>query len=148
MVKLLLIPIAILSAVLYNLGGRGAPYNTKFRDFGCPLCVLGAIAALGLYHWSALISTVLLFGAMTTYWTPKKQPDVLWWNWLLTGFFYGVALLPFCWITGCLFGWLCYTISVAVLTCILSESISNVVWEERSRGFIVVICLPLLYVRA
>lgn len=136
------------SGVLYNWGGRGKPFNTKYRDFGCPICVMLSIAILGLWHVSALASGVLLFGAMTTYWTPKNQPDVRWWNWFLTGFFYGVALLPFSYFTHCLFGWFCYTITVAIATCIASETISNVVWEERARGFIVVICLPLLNVRA
>lgn len=77
----------------------------------------------------------------------NKIVDVRWYNWLATGAGYGLAMLPFSWITGCLFGWVCYTLVVAIATCILSEIISNVVWEERARGFVLVICLPLLYVR-
>ena len=147
MVKILcLIIIACASAILYNWGGRGAPFNTKVRDWGCPIAVINALVLMGHNHWSLAITFFTLWAALTTYWK-KKGTDAKWYNWLATGAGYGFALLPFSWITGCLFGWLCYTLNVAVLTCILSQSINNVVWEERARGFVLVMCLPLLYVR-
>lgn len=61
----------VLSAALYRLGGAHG-YNTKFRDIGCPLVLLGAVIALfGLRigsWWAYLLCFGLSWGALTTYW--------------------------------------------------------------------------------
>ena len=124
------------------MGGYGKPFNTKFRDFGVPLVMLWQM--WGTWNWGLPVSIVLLFGAMTTYWTPKKQADVAWWNWALTGFGYSIAWLPFCWINASLPGLLWYTIIVTIATAVWSELVSWDDAEEFGRGAIVVLAAPLL----
>ena len=132
----------VLSAICYNLGGRGAPYNTKVRDVCCALLVtLSVYLVGGRSYWMAL-SALLLFGALTTYW--KKGPKAYWYHWLFTGLGYSLAWAPFCYFNGSLFGLLCYTIVVSTFTTVWSSLVDNDKWEERGRGAIIVACAPLL----
>jgi len=138
------IVLCISTAVLYRLGGIGKPYDTKYRDLGCALCVLG-ILSIFQWHWSALVSCVLLFGSLTTYWTPKSYPNVLWWNWFLTGLMYGVSLLPYCYYTGHLKGGIFYIICLSFSTMFWSEIQDDVNYEEGGRGFLLTALLPLIF---
>jgi len=133
-----------LSAILYRCGGAGAErgWNTKYRDIGTPLCVGLIVLMLGSFHWSALVSMVLMFGAMTTYW--KKEADAKWLNWLLTGFGYAMAWLPYCIYTNNPKGFAVYVIIVSIGSMMWSEAIDNDIAEECGRGFIVAFFAPLL----
>ena len=59
----------ILNAILYRLGGYGKPFNTKYRDFGCPAIALGTLFLLGVRApwWCWFFSFGLMFGSLTTY---------------------------------------------------------------------------------
>jgi len=70
-IKLLVFLLCIsFSGVLYRMGGS-AKWNTKWRDLGCPLVLLVIILTLfGLkldFWWAYLLTFLLSFGALTTY---------------------------------------------------------------------------------
>jgi hypothetical protein len=95
MIKLLILLIAILlSSVLYRLGGIGKPFNTKFRDLGCPTVFTALMIILFGFNisfwWAYLITFGLSFGALTTYWDFLFGYDNYWFH----GFMCGLAALP------------------------------------------------------
>lgn len=144
MIKILIIIIAaIVSAVLYRMGGASG-YDTKYRDVGCSIVLCGCIAYLGALHWTLILCFGLMWGALSTYW--KKGPNARWYNWLLTGLGYSLAILPFVIYDGCWIGFLSRTIALSGLVMIWSEVVSNVVWEECGRGALIIITLPLLFI--
>jgi hypothetical protein len=143
------VALCLLSGLLYRLGGIGKPWNTKWRDFGVPVVALAAMLVLGIgaswgLWWLHLISAVLLFGSLTTYWEHWGSDDVEWYEWLATGFVYSLAYLPYVWYLDLWIPFLIRTIVLALLTMAWSEVIDDVDWEERGRGFLIVISLPLL----
>ena len=86
------------SGFFYYFGGE---IETKIRDLGIPLlCYLPALYILNIWSWLwCLISALLLFGALTTYWDWltklwRGNEDEYWENWLLHGLFIGLASLP------------------------------------------------------
>lgn len=145
---LTVIGLAVLSGVLYRLGGYGKPFNTKVRDFGVPACMIMAMLSLGNFHWSLILCFGAMFGATTTYWDfinkwlPVKDKDTeYWFNWALHGFFIGISMLPYV-----LFShqWLSLGLYVAlctVLMTLVSELSGNVWVEEIGRGFIAIAAL-------
>jgi hypothetical protein len=129
------------SGWLYRKGGQGYPWNTKMRDIGVPLVALVALLQMGYIHWTMLLTGIMSFATMTTYWTPKRQADVLWWNWALTGFFYGVAFLPVAIAYHKVAGWAGMTVFLAVATAGWSCWIDLDWLEEMGRGWIVILAL-------
>jgi hypothetical protein len=69
---LIIIIACILSGVLYRLGGIGKPYNTKYRDLGCPTVGLIALLLTNGFYWADWWVYFLTFGltflTLTTYW--------------------------------------------------------------------------------
>ena len=133
-----------LAGILYRAGGSSA-FNTKFRDLGVPIVVLGWFLILGLYHWTLLVSSLLLFGALTTYWK-KPGTDAKWWNWALTGLGYSLSLLPYAVVFG---SWVGFSLRIALLTTLTvvwSEVQDVDIIEEFGRGFLIVATLPLLLI--
>lgn len=144
--------LTVLSAILYRMGGAGKEgqwyeeaLDTKWRDIGVPLCVLGVVILLGNFHWTAIVSSVLMFGAMCTYWKPKGE-DAKWYNWFITGLMYAVAWLPYCNYTHNYIGFAIYSIIISIGTMAWSELNDDAVWEECGRGAIVTLFAPLLSV--
>ena len=129
--------LAVASAILYRMGGA-AGYNTKWRDLGCPLVAVASASVIGLGHWSLVITFVLLFGAMTTYWKRKGQ-DARWFHWWTTGLIYAVAFLPVAYYLDRVEAFVFFTLFVSMATAIWSALIRNVVWEECGRGAILII---------
>jgi len=129
--------LVVASAVLYRMGGADG-YNTKFRDFGCPLSAVASAWLIGLQHWSLVISFGLLFGAMTTYWK-RKGEDARWYNWLMTGFMYAMAFIPTVWFLSRFEAFVYFAAFLSIATMIWSEMASDVVWEECGRGSILII---------
>lgn len=127
----------VASAVLYRMGGADG-YNTKFRDFGCPLAAIASALIVGLRHWSLFICFWFLFGAMTTYWK-RKGEDARWFNWLMTGFMYAMAFLPAVWFLGRWEAFIYFTAVLSVATMVWSEMMDDVVWEECGRGAILIL---------
>ena len=102
MIKLIVLVIfGVVSGALYRLGGIGKPYNTKYRDFGVPIIALATMLYLKVeFSWQLVLSTVLLFGALTTYWKKINKffgdtdENCHWYNWLVHGLICGLAYLP------------------------------------------------------
>lgn len=148
---LAIIFLTLASAWLYRAGGQGAPYNTKWRDLGCPACAIATLMVLGFFHWSMIFVFFLDALALSTYnkWLGRiifnrPKSDVFWEGWMMTGFFYSVAALPLVMVYNLWFGFFLRTITLVSLTALWSEFISNDVWEERGRGFLHNATLPLL----
>jgi hypothetical protein len=146
--------IAAVGAVLYRLGGAaktGKWYDflcqTKTRDFGVPLCCLGALWIWDGFvlssWWGYLLSFGATFGAMTTYWK-KKGTDAKWWNWMLVGLGISLGFLPYAVSSS---DWLGFLLRSGVLTLTITISstlIGNAVVEELVRGFLAVVTVALM----
>lgn len=142
--------LSIISGILYHLGGIGKPFNTKWRDIGCMLCVMATLAltAKNLVYNTPNIAGLLCmagltFATFTTYFKPKGK-DAEWWNWLLVGLAFGLAALPFVYATQHYFGFILRTMFLGFSICVWSESIGDVFWEEFGRGLLITITVPLL----
>lgn len=88
---------AVLSAILYRMGGSDK-WNTKWRDIGCPLVLLGLVIALFgfkmAFWWVYAITFSLSWGALTTYWDWLFGYD----NFYAHGFGCGLAALLLCFV--------------------------------------------------
>lgn len=135
---------AFLSGVLYRLGGAKG-WNTKYRDFGCPLILIAVVVLSGHWHWTLIPSAILMFGSLCTYWDKWGTDDVEWYEWMVTGFFYGMSMLPYAIGTGHYVGFIMRTIFLTVLTMLWSEYHDDVIFEEGGRGALLIISAPLLF---
>ena len=139
---LLLLIACVLSGILYRLGGAHG-YNTKFRDIGCPLVLLGLVCGLfGLKMvswWAYLLTFGLSWGALSSYhyFLPKPK-DNLWYHYSLHGFFCGLAGLSLVWCGVPLYVLIIRT-TVLTLGMGLWSKVGNDVWEERGRGVLFII---------
>lgn len=124
----------IVSSIFYRMGGSN--YGTKWRDLGVPTIMIIYFILTGHFHYSLLISFILLFGALTTYFKQKGK-NAKWWNWLMCGLAYSIALLPYTIATNHWSGFAIRTIVVTVAITLWSEIQGNAVWEECGRGFII-----------
>lgn len=135
-----------LSALLYRLGGIGKPWNTRFRDAGCPLVALGLwwyIDGFSLSQWWAyLLVFGLSWGALSTYWDWITGKD----NFYLHGFFCGLATFPLFWCGVHWWAILARAIVCAVGIGLWSKWIGNDTTEESGRGFIFTGTIPLLLI--
>ena len=146
--------LAILSAVLYTLGGAGAGRyhslpswlkDSKARDFGVPLCMVAWMAFAGQLHWTLILCFGLLFGSLTTYFK-KKGENAKWFNWLFCGLAYSVAMIPFVIANGLWLPFIYRTIVLSAFTIIWSEGIGLDWIEEGGRGFGIIVTLPILLI--
>ena len=140
--------LAILSAILYRLGGTGGAWwrNTKMRDLGCSFCVLA-----GMYHldhtpsWWWLLSFALMWIGLSSYHSWFKRligedsSSEFWYSYLLHGLFIGLALYPM------------YTNYLTVVRAIAlgalmatSVWITDPDWDEGLRGMYIVLTLYIL----
>jgi hypothetical protein len=103
---LILLVLSFISGLLYRFGGsekRGDKWDflrrSITRDLGCSLLItLGINVWLGwMVWWASIIHFGLLWGALSTYWDWLNKERKVWWTWLITGAFYGLACLPFLW---------------------------------------------------
>jgi hypothetical protein len=160
MIALWIILLALVSALFYRLGGMGGygrstypnvpgwVFDTKARDLGCPLVALGAMFVMGIANvvpwWINLISFLLCFGALTTYWDSvpfNKGKD----NFYMHGAGIAIAYLPY--IVGV--GWVGPVVRVVVLTVAMGvyQRLVGKDWlDEGGRGFLIVATLPLLLI--
>jgi len=161
---ILFVLIAALSGFLYYLGGcskeeghKKIPFlpfwlfDTLTRDIGCSF--LASIALWYLYglHWSLVAVWGLLYGALTTYhkWLNKlfgKPKDgCYWFNWLVTGICYGLAVTPYVYFYQHNFVGLALLIGVLGFTTMLwSEKQDKVEIEASGRGILIILSLLLL----
>ena len=134
---------AILGGILYRVGGTSA--GTKWRDLGLPALSIGLLTLLNGWNWTYILCFGLYFGSLTTYWK-QKGTDAKWYHWLMTGFGYSLAFLPFAFVSGLWFGFALRCVMCSILIMIASEKISNATLEEFARGFIATITLLLLLI--
>lgn len=139
----LLIPMSLISGLLYYLGGESG-WNTKIRDLGCNTIAVCMLMAHGFNGWSLWLTWFMLWGALTTYW--KQGTDCKWYHWLFTGLGYGVSFLPYAVQSDHIIGWICYTVLLAISTCIWSEINDDVRFEASGRGMLIIIYLPALVI--
>ena len=140
---------SLISAVLYRLGGYGKPFNTKYRDFGCPLMFVLSMIALGVSVpiWVHIISFGLMFASMTTYHDYlTKDGRENWVCWAMTGFTYGFSAILYASFMGAWVGFAVRTFSLVLLTAFYSEAVGNATAEESGRGFLFNITAPLLLI--
>lgn len=140
--------LSCVSGVLYRLGGIGKPFNTKYRDFGCPVCSVLSLLVLGIYApwWVFILYFGASFGTMTTYWDYWGTDDVEWYEWALTGFMYAVPALLICVFWGHWIGFLVRCAALSVTTCLYSVIVRKASVEEFGRGFLFVISSVLLLI--
>lgn len=150
MVKIIIVLVcSILGAILYRLGGTSA--GTKWRDIGVSVVLLATCLILGLKtsFLATLGAYLLTFGlswaALTTYWK-KKGTDAKWYNWVLTGLGYSLAVLPIAILTHHYIGFGIRTIALILTTTLWSEFIGQDWLEEGGRGFLFISSLPILLV--
>lgn len=143
-----LLGLSIISGILYRLGGIGKPFDTKYRDLGCPLIACGALFLFWhpvlIKEWLLLLCSFgFMFGALTTYWDIiYKDSDNFW----LHGFGVGIALLPLAWAG---IHWWTILIRAIVLAITMGSWSKFIGWddlEEFGRGFLIVASLPLLLI--
>ena len=141
--------IAVVSGILYRLGGVGKPWNTKVRDFGVPVVAIALLYWLGMnlvwYHWVNWLSFGVMFAAMTTYceyWGDRNY--VAWYEWMLTGCMYGCTGLFYAWKMGTWsgFGW--RVLALTILIPAWSVLVRKDTWNEFGRGFLFTATLPLI----
>ena len=148
---LCLVIAVILSSFLYRVGGIGNPFNTKFRDFGCPLMMYGYLLTIWFpsnwVGWAMLgLATFLTFLALTTYYDRIFGYD----NFYIHGLMIGLAALPLSFVG--ISGW--QVVYRAVLLGLFmgalnwwvhEHKIKNSDWvEEIGRGAIITLTIPLL----
>jgi len=151
-----LIPLTILSAILYRLGGWGGEgreqfpnlpewvFNTKARDIGCSgVCFVGygLLVGFSVVPWFIhLLCFLLLFGSLTTYWDWITGEDNFW----LHGLACGLSYVPYAFYTG---DWIEMIARCFVLTVLMggiSAISGNDVVEETGRGASLIVTLPIL----
>jgi hypothetical protein len=119
----------LLSSVLYRLGGVGKPFNTKFRDLGCPTVLVALCWILFGFHWVYIPMFGLCFGALTTYWDFLFGYDNFW----MHGFMCALPTALLCWFIP----WWIPVIHIIICTVgmgLWSKIISWDVAEEAGRG--------------
>lgn len=134
MVKIILsFIIAVICGVLYRMGGSDK-YDTKWRDFGCPLCAIGTLLLwfTPTNWWMLLPWFGLAFGAMTTYWDKIFGYD----NYYFHGFMAGLASFPMYWAGVNWYSVLIYAVVCGGLIGLWSKLNDDAVKEEFGRGFI------------
>lgn len=140
--------LAIIAGFLYRMGGSDK-FNTKVRDLGIPSLMILSMVILGHLSWSLSLCFLALFGACTTYnkWVGYffNRPDkhtVYLESWIMTGFLYGLALLPFHLVHPSI-GFYERLAYLTICIPLWSETIGDVFWEEFGRGFLIIISLLL-----
>lgn len=138
---------------MYRLGGVGLkiPMDEKFRDWGCPLFAFLTMWALGINaeFWWSLIAFFAMWGTITTYWDKWESDEIEWYEFMLTGFFYGISFLPIALYTGKYLGFIIRTIILISFMPFSNKFQFKVIWDgadcvEFLRGFVYNVTIPLL----
>lgn len=155
MTLLYVVLLSVLSGVLYRAGGKGGKWylNTKMRDWGVPIISICSLKLLGfdLPIWGWVIYFLAAFGSMTTYWEHWGGEGVEWYEWLLTGVMYGVALLPVVVYSGTWWQFVVRIILMGAFVPLLNKYAYKIhrktdVVEEAGRGFMFNISKLLLII--
>ncbi len=150
----------LLAGMVYRMGGSGN-YSRWTREVGVGVLLILELLLLRLFNWGCL-------GILGTVWIEstyfkKKGSDAEWWNWLLVGLSFSVAILPwFVWswiVNHKPVHWIGYLVRITVctgLTLLWQEQLSALfskwldigkdITDEFGRGAIQIITLPLLLI--
>jgi hypothetical protein len=136
--------LSIIAGVAYRMGGSGK-YPRYVRELAASIALIISMLILGYFHWSIILCAGALYGLETTYFK-KKGKDATWFNWLLVGLAFSIAVLP---IVLVYHNWIGFSVRSVICTFLVvywSETNGNVVWEECGRGIIPIATLPLLLI--
>ena len=142
--KIIILIIGIILSGIFGRMGGSDKHGTLWRDIGVPLCVVICCGVFFGWHWTLIISFGLLWGSMSTYFKRKGQP-VRWWNFLIMGFAFNLALLPYIWAQGLWFGFGLRSLILPLAVMGWCVLIGDAVLEEFGRYALIVITLPLLF---
>ena len=135
-----LILLAILSGVLYRLGGWGKGHKL-FRRLGCPIVSLSALCGLMNFNWWAYLLTFgLSIGAVSSYWGIDEKK----WGYWAHGLGLSLALLPIALVTKQFLGFGLRCLVLTSLMTVWSEYSSIDYIEEFGRGALIILTIPLL----
>ena len=141
----MIVVLSLISAFLYRLGGI---FNTKIRDLGVPLIGLLTLTLLKIkapFHIH-LLSFLLYFGSLTTYWDRLFGYDNLYFH----GFMCSLAYLSYISFGGNIVGFILRCIICSLLIGLINYlankySLKHSDWiEELSRGFVLNYTISLL----
>lgn len=151
---MLLLTTSALSGLCYRLGGMGADgakrfpffptwlFNTKARDIGCSVvCGVYVLRSVDVVWGVHVLSAILLFGALCTYWDSLWGYDNHWFHGLMCG----IAYFPYAIACGNWVGFGVRCIALAILMGLVSGLSSNDNVEEVGRGAALTLTLPLLF---
>ena len=145
MMKLAIVLIgAILSAVMYRMGGSGR-FPRQVRVIGVPLVNCLTLGLLGGWNWLLLLCMGLSCAAISTYWG-KKDDDKTFINYWLHGLGIALAFLPYAWATGHWIGFSGRLLILPLAVGFWSVKTSWDVLEESGRGFWIGLTIPLLLI--
>lgn len=128
----------IASSALYRCGGKGKPFNTRYRDIGCSLVLIALTMALfGIKEafWAYILTFGLSWGALASYWGQDEKKFGYFWH----GLGCGLAGIPLIWVGVPLWVILTRLVICTVGMAVWSEIIGNDVMEEAGRGVIFII---------
>jgi len=136
---------SLICAILYRLGGIGKPFDTKYRDLGCPAVCIAYL--LFLWHPTSLLGWLVLlpffgifFGALTTYWDFLFGYD----NFYMHGFMCGLSAFPLYWAGLTWWAILIRAVICGIMMGVWSKWIGKDWLEEGGRGFILAATIPLM----
>jgi hypothetical protein len=146
---------SLLSGTLYRFGGaakKGDKWDwlrwSKTRDWGCPLIVLGMTFLFGFgastVWYLHLISFLLAWGALTTYWDDIFGYD----NFYVHGFMIGLAFLPYVYSMDPT-AWVWFLARAGVMGVFMGlwcDFNDNDIVEEVGRGAIITATVPMLLI--
>lgn len=145
---MIIVLLSIIAGVFYRAGGNGS--GTLWRDIGVSACMVLVMVLMGHWHWTLTLCFGLLWASLTTYnkwvgyfFNRHDKSTVYWESWLVTGLFYGLAMLPYVIYDGNWVGFWLRTSVLALFTCLWSESIGKDWLEESGRGFAIIATLGI-----
>lgn len=143
--------LAVISAVLYRIGGAGKeeiPFaNSQYRDIGCPVVVLVALVLMGFTWYLALVSAVLVCLLIRTY-HDYTGAD----NMYLHGLGIGLSMASLSFDGVYWWAIILYAVTLALVMGGLNTLCTRVkvpfsVWiEELTRGAVIVLAMRLLVI--
>lgn len=137
---------SVLAGIAYRYGGSSNGIRWV-REVTAAIALMLVFIVWNHWHWTVILCAGALYGLETTYFK-KKGTDAKWWNWLLVGLAFSVAVLPVVLVQHLFIGFIIRTLVCTFLVVYWSESNGNVVCEEFGRGVIPIVTLPLLFIGA
>lgn len=135
---------SILAGVAYRYGGSSK--GIRFvREVAAAIALIVVFIIWNHWNWTVILCAGALYGLETTYFK-RKGTDAKWWNWLLVGLAFSIAVLPVVVVGHLWIGFAIRTFICTGLVILWSETNGNVVWEECGRGIIPILTLPLLFI--